>query len=64
MMTALQAAEYIGTVRLFHGDSLDFPVRVLDLRPRFGKVDAAITPIGGRGTKWVELDRLGEEVTA
>jgi hypothetical protein len=62
MFTVLEAEAYIGSVRLFHGDSLDFPVRVLDLRPRFGKVDAAITPIGGRGTKWVELDRLGEVI--
>jgi hypothetical protein len=62
MFTALEATKYIGTVRMYHGDSLDFPVRVVDLRPRFGTIDAKVTPVGGRGTKWVELDRLGEEV--
>jgi len=33
-------------------------VEVLDLRDRFGAVDALIRPVHGRGTQWVSAARL------
>lgn len=35
-----------------------FPVRILDARKVYGRVDALITPIGGDGEKWVEASQL------
>ena len=61
MLTAIEADKHIGSVRTLNdGSGLNFPVKVLDLRPRWGKIDAQVTPIGGAGTRWVEINRLGE----
>jgi len=34
------------------------PVDVLDLRERFGRMDALVRPVGGEGTQWVDVARL------
>ena len=61
MLTAMQAAGYIGQTRTLNdGSGLNFPVKIVDMRQRFGKVDAQVTPVGGAGARWVEIDRLGE----
>lgn len=37
---------------------LQFPVIILDARKVWGRVDALITPVGGRGEKWVAAEQL------
>ena len=39
-------------------NGMTFPVRILDARKVWGRVDALITPIGGEGEKWVEAGQL------
>ena len=61
MLTAVEAEKHIGTIRTLNdGSGLNFPVKIVDMRQRFGKVDAQVTPVGGAGARWVEIDRLGE----
>ena len=60
MLTAIEADKHIGSVRTLNdGSGLDFPVKVLDLRTRWGTIDAQVTPVGGAGTRWVQTDKLG-----
>ena len=61
MLTAIEADKHIGSVRTLNdGSGLNFPVKVLELRTRWGTIDAQVTPVGGAGARWVEIDRLGE----
>lgn len=52
----------IGTIILYrsNGDTSDFRVkaRVIDMRQRYGMVDALIEPIAGEGSKWVNASGL------
>jgi hypothetical protein len=60
MLTAALAETPLGSVwALNDGSGLNFPVKVLDLRTRWGKIDAQVTPVGGAGTRWVETWQLG-----
>lgn len=43
---------------------LTFYVRILDVRTVYGRTQLCITPAtDGSGSKWVNLDSLGSEVT-
>jgi hypothetical protein len=56
--TANDMTPIIGRVGdLFVGD-LRFPVRVPDVRPRWGRVDVLVTPLAGGGQAWKSLDSL------
>jgi hypothetical protein len=60
MLAAALAETPLGSVwALNDGSGLNFPVKVLDLRTRWGKIDAQVTPVGGAGTRWVETWQLG-----
>ena len=41
-------------------DSLVVHVKLLDVKQVFGRVDVLVTPINGKGEKWVQADRLME----
>ena len=53
----------VGTIRTLNDETgwLRYPVKILAFRRRYGTIDAQVTPVGGTGERWVELDRLGEE---
>lgn len=44
-------------VPLYDGDIL-IPVRIVDLRTTFGRIDAHVTPVGGKGTTWMDSAKL------
>lgn len=39
-------------------DGLEVPVRVLSRRTVYGRNEALVTPIGGKGEQWVTVTRL------
>lgn len=41
-----------------YGQTLVFPVEVLDTRRVYGRVEHLITPVGGSGEAWVHGDRV------
>lgn len=41
-------------------DGLIVHVKLLDVKQVFGRVDVLVTPINGKGEKWVQADRLME----
>lgn len=57
-MTAAQMAVLIGQTVDLAQDSLIFPVRILDVKQRWGQVRALITPVAGAGESWVDFRRL------
>lgn len=34
------------------------PVKILEERQAYGRTDVLVTPVGGKGEKWVQLARL------
>ena len=44
-----------GTLSL---EGLDFAVKVVDARIRFGHLDLAVSPVSGGGQRWVESHRV------
>jgi hypothetical protein len=59
-MTTRQLADLIGKVTTYHASALlDFEVRVVDARMRFGNVDVLIQPVAGFGEQWITADRTG-----
>jgi len=44
-------------------DGLYYPVRILDARKVFGRIDILITPVGGRGERWTQADTIVFEVS-
>ena len=43
---------------LYSIDGLRFPVRILDARQVFGRIDVRITPINGVGERWISAEGL------
>ena len=43
---------------LYSINGLLFPVRVLDARKVWGRVDVLISPLGGSGETWVESSKV------
>jgi hypothetical protein len=39
-------------------NGMHFPVRILDARKVYGRMDALITPVGGTGEVWVDVKGL------
>lgn len=59
-MTARQLASVIGkttTVQVPGWHNLDFEVRVIDARLRYGNLDVLVQPIAGFGEQWICADR-------
>lgn len=54
---------YIGRVALVSLSGVNVQVRVLDIRSAFGRIDAHVTPIAGKGVSWMEFERLTFEET-
>ena len=53
-MTGAQLAQFIGRTGGYRvSRDLNFEVRVVDARMRFGDVDLLIAPVAGNGTHWV-----------
>lgn len=54
LTTATEMSVPIGTYGWYDiGTDLHFRVHILDTRQRYGQMDYLITPVGGRGQKWV-----------
>lgn len=47
-----------GMMRLPEFGNITFPAEIQDARSSFGRIDVLISPIGGKGTVWVSLDRI------
>ncbi len=49
------------TVMVVWGDNPDaelrFPAKVIDAKPRYGRFDVRVTPLGGAGERWVAAAR-------
>lgn len=43
---------------LYNMNGMLFPVRVLDARKVWGRVDILISPLGGSGETWVEASKV------
>ena len=43
---------------LWRIEGLMVPVKVLDARKVWNRIDCHIQPVNGTGTKWVDLDKL------
>lgn len=57
-MSITEMAALIGTQRHYRAThSLDFLVRVVDVRTRYGTVDVLVHPVAGGGEQWVSLDK-------
>ena len=39
-------------------ETMQVVVKILDLRRRFGHVDALVTPEAGKGEKWIALHKI------
>lgn len=39
-------------------NGMKFPVRILDARKVWGRVDVLVEPVGGEGSKWVEKSAI------
>ncbi len=48
----------IGTTIQIHMEGLQVSVKLLDVRPKYGRIDLQITPINGGGIKWISSDKL------
>ena len=52
--TATELSAPIGSVGLYDtGTDIDFQVRIVDTRQRYGQTDYLIEPVAGQGRKWV-----------
>ena len=40
------------------GGDILVPVKIIDLRSTFGRIDAEVTPLGGKGTTWLDSAKL------
>jgi hypothetical protein len=55
---------YVGNRYRYELDSLLIHVRVIDVRTYYGRTQVCITPAtDGSGSKWVNVESLGREVT-
>lgn len=53
--------KYIGMETLYTADSMDFGVKILDVKFAFGNVRFLITPVCGRYQKWVDSTKVDME---
>lgn len=59
-MTASELGVLVGQTGAYRPSrDLNFEVRVLDARTRYGTIDVLIAPVAGNGSQWVTLDRVG-----
>jgi len=58
-MTVSEMAALIGNTGSYRvGRDLQFEIRVVDVRTRYGTVDVQIIPLAGNGSQWVSLDSV------
>lgn len=61
-MSISEACEHIGNNALLNLvinlSSLSIPVRILDARTRWGRIDFQISPENGSGAVWVESNKI------
>lgn len=43
----------VGKKKSEAGATLQIPVKILDARSMFGRIEVLITPVGGKGERWV-----------
>ena len=57
-MTFKEASKAVGRDGMLYSDGMLFPVRIVDARRVFGRIDYQVSPIGGSGSKWVDANRV------
>lgn len=59
-MTPAYLAKYVGRTGLYKNtrSGLTIPIRTLDARKAYGRVEVKVTPVGGSGQKWVDVNNL------
>jgi hypothetical protein len=57
-MSTIALSNLIGKTAMFSNLRMKFPVRILDTKKAFGRIDALIEPIGGQGQKWIDASQL------
>jgi hypothetical protein len=59
-MTLTQYTAYLNRLALLPNvlPGLHIHVRIMDLRPGFGRVDALVEPVSGQGSSWINVNRL------
>ena len=58
IQTARKMSPSIGTEGTILLEGMSVAVKVIDMRQRYGTVDALIRPLQGHGEKWVEARRI------
>ena len=58
IQTAKKMSPSIGTEGTILLEGMAVAVKVVDMRQRYGTVDALIRPLQGHGEKWVEARRI------
>jgi len=59
LTTAREMSGPIGAHGIYEvGTNLDFQVRIVDARQRYGQTDYLIEPVAGQGRKWVSHESV------
>jgi hypothetical protein len=58
VQTLLKLVGKEGTILTGVG-SITVPIKILDARFRFGRVDLLVVPLSGNGEAWVDWNRIG-----
>lgn len=48
----------VGRTGVYKTEEMSFPVRILNERFRYGRLDVKIKPINGSGERWVEFHKI------
>ena len=57
-MTAREIADLLDKTATLSTEGLSVPVRIVDARENFGRMDVLVTPEGGSGQAWVSAERV------
>lgn len=51
----------VGKTGLYDFEEMSFPVRIINERFRYGRLDVMIKPLDGSGERWVEFHKVTVE---
>lgn len=51
----------VGKIGVYSVEEMIFPVKIINERFRYGRLDVMISPRGGRGEQWVEFHKVTVE---
>ena len=57
-MSALEMTQALGKLAAMRVGDLEFEVRILDVRTRYGRTDYQVTPVAGKGKTWKSEDSI------